>query len=119
MREGARDRATHGRLLRELDLDAALDVFAPAGLAASLEGRFRVVAWNLERCKRLEASAELLESLRPDLVLLSEMDWGMARSGNRPPRTSWRHGSGSPVHSAWSSSSSISGTRPSARSARG
>jgi endonuclease/exonuclease/phosphatase family metal-dependent hydrolase len=80
---GASDRATHERLLRELALDAALDVFAPEGLAASLDDRFRVVAWNLERCKQLEASAGLLASLRPDLVLLSEMDWGMARSGNR------------------------------------
>jgi endonuclease/exonuclease/phosphatase family metal-dependent hydrolase len=82
IREGPRDLATHARLLDDLGLDAALDAGA-AHSAAPLPPGFRAVAWNLERCKHVEASADLLRSLAPDVVLLSEMDWGMARSGNR------------------------------------
>jgi endonuclease/exonuclease/phosphatase family metal-dependent hydrolase len=83
IREGARDRTAHARLLDQLGLDTALDVgAAPAG-AAPRNGALRVVAWNLERCKHLDASAALLESLDADVVLASELDWGMARSGNR------------------------------------
>ena len=45
--------------------------------------RLRVAAWNLERCTAVEASAALLERSGADVALLSEMDLGMARSGNR------------------------------------
>ena len=68
---------------RELGLDAALDVGEPAARPAPPARALRVVAWNLERCQQLEASAALLEAHAPDVLLLSEMDWGMARTGNR------------------------------------
>jgi len=42
-----------------------------------------VASWNLERCKHVEASAALLARTGADVLLLSEMDLGMARSGNR------------------------------------
>lgn len=42
-----------------------------------------VVAWNLERCLFPEASATHLAELAPDVVLLSEMDHGMARTAQR------------------------------------
>ena len=46
-----------------------------------------VVAWNIERGMRTDAVAHLLRE-HPDLkdadvLLLSELDWGMARTGNR------------------------------------
>jgi endonuclease/exonuclease/phosphatase family metal-dependent hydrolase len=82
MREGPRDRATHARLLDELDLDAALDQGAAPSPDAPGSETLRVAAWNLERCKHLDASAQLLAALAPDVVLASELDWGMARSGN-------------------------------------
>jgi endonuclease/exonuclease/phosphatase family metal-dependent hydrolase len=82
IREGARDHASHARWLHELGLDTALDVGGVPSRPAPRGGARRVIAWNLERCKQLEASAALLEGLTPDVVLLSEMDWGMARSGN-------------------------------------
>jgi endonuclease/exonuclease/phosphatase family metal-dependent hydrolase len=81
IREGASDRATHARWLDELGLDAALDVGGSAARPAPPS--VRVVAWNLERCPHLEASAALLVAHAPDVLLLSEMDWGMARTGNR------------------------------------
>jgi len=78
LRAGARDSATHARQLAECRLDEALDV---GGTATPRErAAARVIAWNLERCKHVEASAQLLAALDPDVVLLSEMDWGMARS---------------------------------------
>ena len=42
-----------------------------------------VAAWNLERCLFVEQSAEKLSTLGADVVLLSEMDSGMARSSQR------------------------------------
>jgi endonuclease/exonuclease/phosphatase family metal-dependent hydrolase len=42
-----------------------------------------VAAWNMERCKTVEASAELIRKSGADVVLATEMDWGMARSGMR------------------------------------
>ncbi len=42
----------------------------------------KVAAWNVERCKNVEAAATILEAQDCDLILLTEMDCGMARSGN-------------------------------------
>jgi len=41
------------------------------------------VAWNAERCRSVEAAAGLLARADADAWLLSEMDWGMARSAQR------------------------------------
>src|SRR5262245_53897832 len=43
----------------------------------------KIAAWNAERCKYLSPTAALLADIDADVVLLSEMDIGMARSGNR------------------------------------
>jgi len=83
IREGASDRATHAQWLQELGLDAALDVGESAARPAPPSRALRVIAWNLERCQQLEASTALLEAHAPDVLLLGEMDWGMARTGNR------------------------------------
>lgn len=57
------------------------------GAAPRLGSFLRVASWNVEKGKRFEAIARLLESdgvLRwADLVLLNEADYGMNRSGNR------------------------------------
>ena len=44
-----------------------------------------VAAWNLERCLFPEKSAALLAAQKPDLLLLTELDCGMARTGQRHP----------------------------------
>jgi endonuclease/exonuclease/phosphatase family metal-dependent hydrolase len=41
------------------------------------------MAWNAERCPRPDAASRFLSQQRADLLLLTEMDWGMARSGQR------------------------------------
>lgn len=42
-----------------------------------------IAAWNLERCYNVEKSAALLKREGAELVLLSEVDNGMARTGQR------------------------------------
>jgi len=44
---------------------------------------FEVVAWNLERGVHLDAAIDILSNRSADVVLASELDVGMARSGNR------------------------------------
>ncbi len=79
---GARDAATHARLLATLPFASALDV-APAPSATAERDPAIVVAWNAERCKFLDESAAFLAAQDADVLLLSELDWGMARSGQR------------------------------------
>ncbi|MDZ7600506.1 MAG: endonuclease/exonuclease/phosphatase family protein [Hoeflea sp.] len=46
---------------------------------------FTVAAWNIERCLFPEKSADLLARQAPDVVLLTEVDCGMARTAQRHP----------------------------------
>ena len=59
--------------------------FAPA--PGPSNGPIRVVAWNIERGIHVDAIVSILQeqtALREaDVLLLSELDWGMARTGNR------------------------------------
>ncbi|PZM12226.1 endonuclease/exonuclease/phosphatase family protein [Rhizobium tubonense] len=52
---------------------------------APLAFPFTVAAWNLERCLFAEESAAKLRTARAPLVLLSEMDEGMARTAQKDP----------------------------------
>jgi endonuclease/exonuclease/phosphatase family metal-dependent hydrolase len=58
-----------------------------AHAAAPAKDRYRVLAWNIERGARLEGQLQAFREhpyLRDcDVLLLSEVDVGMARSGNR------------------------------------
>jgi len=42
-----------------------------------------LAAWNLERCKDVAAAAAILKATGAGIACLTEMDHGMARSGNR------------------------------------
>jgi len=57
------------------------------GRAVAGTDTVRAVAWNIERGIRLEGIIQSLEEhpalAHADLLLLSELDWGMARTGNR------------------------------------
>ena len=48
-----------------------------------LQENMVVGAWNLERCKWVEESAEVIHEAGIDLLLATELDWGMARSKQR------------------------------------
>ncbi len=60
--------------------------FAPC-ISGTADNKIRTVAWNIERGMCLDEVARLLkdhsELTRADVLLLSELDWGMARTGNR------------------------------------
>ena len=71
----------HRRLLDELPClhDVAR---LPAGRPSDLTGWLRVVAWNVQRGRQPAALAGRLRDAGARLCLLSELDDGMARSGN-------------------------------------
>ena len=54
-----------------------------AGSNAAPAAEFTVAAWNMERCKDVGECAGAIASSGADLVLATEMDRGMARSGQR------------------------------------
>jgi len=73
------------RVLRGFEWD--LEPTLGRSLAPLRPGRVRAVAWNVERGKRFEGLHALLttdpELAAADLLLLTEVDIGMGRSGNR------------------------------------
>lgn len=83
LRSGPADRAEHRRLAETLAALNCIEVRPPPGQSPAPEQTVRVAAWNAERAKYRDASAALVASVAPDVVLLSEMDLGMARSGQR------------------------------------
>lgn len=54
-------------------------------------GTITIAAWNLERCKHVAESALLMKRHKVDIALLTEMDIGMARSGNIDTVSSLAH----------------------------
>ena len=76
---GPRSAQTHADLLSSWDCLTHLEVQQPPPL--DLPATVTVAAWNIERCKRVVESAALLRQSGADIVLATEMDLGMARSG--------------------------------------
>lgn len=78
------DRTTtsHRALLRDIPAMSAVELGGEASLA-KLPQEFTVLAWNLERCLFPKESAANLAHQAPLVVLLSEMDCGMARTSQR------------------------------------
>lgn len=74
--------AEHDRIARGVTALAAIEYRPPETIAAPRRP-LRLAAWNAERLKYGEASAALMRGLDLDILLLSESDVGMARSGNR------------------------------------
>ncbi len=54
----------------------------PAPARGGVAGPARLIFWNVERLRHLDAIAHHLQALAPDVILLSEVDRGMARTGN-------------------------------------
>ncbi|OCP07538.1 MULTISPECIES: endonuclease [unclassified Ensifer] len=63
----------------------SIEVGGVPASTAPLAFPFTVAAWNLERCLFARESAAHLAATDAPLVLLSEMDNGMARTGQRHP----------------------------------
>ena len=79
---GPPDAARHAALAALVPALAGL-VASPPAEPVAVPATLRVAAWNAERLKHLAASAALLDRAGADVALLSEVDLGMARSGNR------------------------------------
>ncbi|WP_394154848.1 endonuclease/exonuclease/phosphatase family protein [Loktanella salsilacus] len=77
-----RTAAGHRALMQAIPAMNAVQCGGTAS-AAVLPDTLSVAAWNVERCLFPQASADLLRPYAPDIVLLSEMDCGMARTGQR------------------------------------
>ncbi len=73
----------HDALAARIPALHLIEARQPIGSGGEPPRRLRVAAWNLERCTRVEASAALLRRAEASVALMSEMDLGMARSGNR------------------------------------
>ena len=76
-----KNRENHATLLAEMPFVDTVEVSPAPGSAPLLDRPVRVLSWNAERCRHVRPSADFLEQNRADICLLTEMDWGMARSG--------------------------------------
>ncbi|WFP64706.1 endonuclease/exonuclease/phosphatase family protein [Mesorhizobium sp. WSM4904] len=84
MREGPRGSATHMRHAAAIPALGEIEIGGRTsrdGAGASLT----VMAWNVERLRHVDAIAATIAGQAPDVVLLTEVDKGMARSGNGHP----------------------------------
>ena len=72
----------HRKLLAELPAMNSVEVGGTAG-TAHLPTDITVLAWNVERCLFPQETAEHLATVAPQVVLLSEVDCGMARTAQR------------------------------------
>ncbi|WP_375688563.1 endonuclease/exonuclease/phosphatase family protein [Pseudooceanicola sp. LIPI14-2-Ac024] len=77
-----RTEAAHRDLLADLPAMNAVQIGGDASLDI-LPDRLSVVAWNVERCLFPPESAAHIAPRAPQVVLLSEVDHGMARTGQR------------------------------------
>jgi endonuclease/exonuclease/phosphatase family metal-dependent hydrolase len=75
-------KAEHDRLALDLPGFNAIEIRGPAPVIRP-DGPLRIAGWNAERLKYHLASADLVAGVAPDVLLLTETDIGMARSGNR------------------------------------
>jgi endonuclease/exonuclease/phosphatase family metal-dependent hydrolase len=74
--------AEHDRVARDVPALTAIEYRPPETFVAPRLA-LRLGAWNAERLKYVDAAAAMLRPLDLDILLLSETDIGMARSGNR------------------------------------
>ncbi|KAL3932541.1 MAG: hypothetical protein SGARI_003935, partial [Bacillariaceae sp.] len=88
---GKADGNSISKTLTNLDAVEIENSIAPSSLSGNatsscadmMSGRpIRVVGWNAARGKYWSEFADMVQGSDPDLILLNEMDLGMARSGN-------------------------------------
>jgi len=80
-REALHDPSAHARFLERIEAFRTFEARLPES-GAPLPDRLRIGALNAERLKRPDAVRQMMERERLDVLLLSEVDVGMARSGN-------------------------------------
>lgn len=76
------DRTAHHELMNRIEAFHVVEIQSPRQEQA-VPRRLRIAALNAERLTRPEAVRHLIEKTGAHIALLSEVDVGMARSGNR------------------------------------
>jgi endonuclease/exonuclease/phosphatase family metal-dependent hydrolase len=75
------------RLLGEVWCEQLAPGLSIGGQRSPLQENIRLIAWNIERGMRLDGVIDCLQKhsslAGADVLLLSELDWGMARTENR------------------------------------
>jgi len=80
---GAKDKAAHRAHFDRLPGLRRIEAGGAAPRRAGIDGAARIACWNVERLRHLDAIEATLRAAAIDVALLSEVDRGMARSGNR------------------------------------
>lgn len=83
IRQSERTEDAHRKLFGSLDALHCLETGGELVDHGQLGADLTIAAWNLERCLYPEQSADLLRAVGADVVLVSEMDSGMARTHQR------------------------------------
>ena len=81
--ESLGDLGLHARLVADLACLHTVEQLPAPEKAAPLDGWVRIAAWNLERGRDVDEALALMGRCAADVWLLSELDSGMARTGNR------------------------------------
>jgi len=76
-----RDRETHRKLAGEVQALRMLET--KGGAVSTRTGPLRVAYWNVQRFHHFEACCALIRRVAPDILLLGEIDIGMARTEQR------------------------------------
>lgn len=82
IQQAKRTTETHADLMKKCETMQQVELSGDA-TKERLESEVSVVAWNLERCLFPEESADLIAARNADIVLLTEVDNGMARTKQR------------------------------------
>jgi endonuclease/exonuclease/phosphatase family metal-dependent hydrolase len=82
LRDGPVDAATFAAAFDSIPALRQIEIGGNAPQRTAARGSLRVASWNVERLRHLQAIGDTLEQLAPDVMLLTEIDKGMARSGN-------------------------------------
>ena len=82
LREGPFTFARHDAAFDELPALREIEKAGPAPKREELTGAAKLIFWNVERLRHLDAIAAHLQDQAADVILLSEVDRGMARTGN-------------------------------------
>ncbi len=82
LRLGPFEKARHEALFDALPLLRQIEVAGAMPKRDSVNGAAKVLFWNVERLRHVNAITRILQTHAPDVMLLCEIDRGMARSGN-------------------------------------
>ena len=82
LREGPFTFSRHDAAFDQLPALREIEKAGPAPKREGLSGAAKLIFWNVERLRHLDVIANHLQDQAADVILLSEVDRGMARTGN-------------------------------------